>query len=202
MKPSRVVCLFAVVLSGFTLLVQAQKPSPAPLPPQLLTAKKIFIAYGGGPSDRAGYSGADTRTYDQFFAAMKTWAHYELVASPSEADLVFDISFTSPLTGVSTSGGGHGISVSSSSGYDPQFRLSIIDVKSQFSLWTIIRYLDPAALQSNRDKNFDRAMVALVNDVAKMAGTPPAIVTPANKAEDAETEPIKELNSSIRQSYH
>lgn len=188
MKPSRVVCLFAVVLSGFTLLVQAQKPSPAPLPPQLLTAKKIFIAYGGGPSDRAGYSGADTRTYDQFFAAMKTWAHYELVASPSEADLVFDISFTSPLAGVSTSGGGgYSAPVTSSSGYAPQFRLSIIDVKSLFSLWTIIEYIDYALLQSNRDKNFDRAMVALVNDVAKMAGTPPAVVTMTNKEEHAPT---------------
>lgn len=188
MKPSWFVCLFAVVLSCFTLLVQAQKPSPAPLPPQLSSAKKIFIAYGGGPSDHAGYSGANTRTYDQFFAAMKTWAHYELVSSPSEADLVFDVSFASPLAGVSTSGGGgHGIPVSSSAGYDPQLRLSIIDVKSQFSLWTIIEYIDPALLQSNRDKNFDRAIVVLVNDVAKMAGTPPAIVTTTNKEDYAPT---------------
>jgi hypothetical protein len=183
MKLSRVVCLFALAWSCFAPPVQAQKPSPAPLPPQLLTAKKIFIAYGGGPSDRAGYSGAETRTYDQFFAAMKTWGHYELVPSPSEADLVFNISFAKPLTGVSTSGG-HGASVSSSSGYDPQFRLSILDVKSQFSLWTIIEYIDYALLQSNRDKNFDRAMVALVNDVARIAGTPPAIPAASNKKEE------------------
>lgn len=161
-----------------------------PLPTQILTAKRVFIGYQGGESNSrlAGYSGGSDRTYNQFYAALKTWRHYEVVSAPAEADLAFEISFSSPLVGSSVSGGavtnGTSAGVSSTSYTDPQFRLTIFDVKSHMVLWTLVEHVEFARLQGNRDKNFDIAMMSLVNDLARLAGTPPAIVADNKKKED------------------
>jgi len=172
MKATRVVYSAVVALAFFAPFLQPQKAGTAPVPAQLTGAKKVFISYGGGSTNVAGYSGSDTRVYEQFYAAMKAWGHYDLAPTPSDAELAFEISFSSPLSAVSPFGGGaHGVPVTS----DPHLRLGIIDVKTHITLWTVIEHIDQAILQGNRDKNFDRAMNALVNDVAKLAGTLPAI---------------------------
>lgn len=76
---------------------QGKQDEQAPLPTQIVTAKKVFIANGGG--DDPGmpdplFSGGGDRPYNQFYAAMKNSGRYELVGSPSAADLIFDIRFT------------------------------------------------------------------------------------------------------------
>jgi hypothetical protein len=54
----------------------------APLPAQILSSKKVFIANAGG-SDLA---------YDSFYSEVKSWNRYELLVSkPDDADLVFEI---------------------------------------------------------------------------------------------------------------
>ena len=168
------------MLLAIAPLLTAEMPDRAPVPSELQAAKKIFIAYGGGPSDQSGYTGADTRTYDQFFAALKTWGHYDLVSSPADAELVFEISFASPLAPFTTSSFYSG-PIRSNSAYDPHFKLAIIDVKTHVTIWTMIEHIQLALLQKNSDKNFDNAMTALVNDVAKLAGTAPAIVAAKEK---------------------
>lgn len=175
MKTIRRFCFSLVMLLAIAPLLNAQNPDRAPVPSEFQTAKKIFVAYGGGPSDRSGYTGTDTRTYDQFFTALKTWGHYDLVSSPSDADLVFEISFACPLVPFTTSSLYSG-PVRSKSAYDPHFRLSVIDMKTHVTIWTVIEHIDLAVLQKNSDKNFDNAMTALVNDIAKFAGAAPAIV--------------------------
>ena len=174
MKITQSCYIVVVAILVFAPVLNAQKSSPAPVPSELLTAKRIFIAYGGGPSDRAGYSGTDTRTYDEFFAALKTWGHYDLASSPADAELVFEISFACPLVPFSTDG--YSLPTPTKPSYDPHFKLAIIDVKTHVTIWTVIQHINLALLQKNSDKNFDNAMTALVNDVAKLAGTAPAIV--------------------------
>src|SRR6266478_3790075 len=86
------------LLPGPLSATQQKKPThPAPIPAQILTAKKVFIANGGGDESRyeaASYSGGPDRAYNEFYAAMKTWGRYELVAAPGDADLVFDTRLT------------------------------------------------------------------------------------------------------------
>jgi hypothetical protein len=86
------------MLRGSICATQQYKPAPpAPIPAQILTAKKVFIANGGGDESRydtAWFSGGPDRAYNQFYAAMKTWGRYELVAAPGDADLVFEIRLT------------------------------------------------------------------------------------------------------------
>jgi hypothetical protein len=86
------------LLSDPISAAQQKKPTHrAPIPAQIFTAKKVFIANGGGDESRyeeASYSGGPDRTYNEFYAAMKTWGRYELVAVPGDADLVFEIRLT------------------------------------------------------------------------------------------------------------
>src|ERR1700676_192825 len=74
------------LLSGPIRAAQQKKsPLPAPIPAQILSAKKVFIANGGGDESRneaTSYSGGPARTYNEFYAAMKSWGHYDLVAAP------------------------------------------------------------------------------------------------------------------------
>lgn len=144
----------------------------APVPAPIVSAKKVFISNAGGrcsPFGREGFNGGPNRPYSQFNVAMKGWGRYEVVAAPADADLVFEIAFTCPAAGVNVV---KGDSIGAS--YDPQLRLVILDVKTHITLWGITEHVEPANKQSNRDKNFDRAMSQLVGDLKRLAaGTSP-----------------------------
>ena len=49
-----------------------------------MNASKVFLANGGG-NDLA---------YDTFYSDMKKWGKYDIVGSPDNADLVFEISYS------------------------------------------------------------------------------------------------------------
>jgi hypothetical protein len=150
---------------------QDQKVSvPAPLPAQIFTAKKVFVSNAGGDS-LGEYSGGPDRAYDEIYGALKGWGRYELASAPADAELVFEISFSMPILGEAVSGGG-GTPVSNKTVKDPQLRLAILDVKTHVLLWTFTEHLQNALLQGNRDKNFEHAMAALVNDIKNVAGQP------------------------------
>src|SRR5215471_5988668 len=54
-------------------------PPPAPLPAQIVSGKRVFISYAGGEL-KDWFNGGPNRVYDQFYAEMKQWGRYELVA--------------------------------------------------------------------------------------------------------------------------
>src|SRR5260370_40063734 len=89
---------------------------------------------------------------------------------PADAELVLEISIATGILGESVSDG-HGTAVSSRT-LDPHLRLAIRDLKTHILLWTFIGHVQKALLQGNRDKNFDQAMAALVNDLRNVAGQP------------------------------
>jgi len=146
---------------------QKTPTAPAPIPVQIVTARKVFIANGGGDESRydgSFYSGGPDRAYNEFYASMKTWGRYELVAEPADADLVFEIRLD--VTGMQPTGGLSGASAAS----DSQFRIVIRDVKTHEVLWALTEHVELAALKSNRDKNFEQALVAVVAEVQRIVG--------------------------------
>ena len=151
------VALATVFALAPALKAQQAKGTPtAPVPAQILTAKKVFISNAGN------LMGETYQPYDQFYVAMKSWGRYELVGAPADADLVFEIRFTA-------------LALEDNKEYaiSPQLELAIVDVKTHFRLWTLTEDVDNARLESNRDKNFNHAMANLVEDVKKLA-LPPA----------------------------
>jgi hypothetical protein len=162
---------FAILAASLLLaaVLQAQPPKDAaPIPAQIGAAKKVFIS-NAGQDDLGGFSGGQDRTYNQFYAAMKTWGQYELVSTPADADLVLDISFAVQAVGANVIKGD-----SIGTGYAPRFRLLVLDPKTHFTLWAFTDHVPWALFAGNRDKNFDQGIVNLLDDLKKLAGRSPS----------------------------
>lgn len=150
--------LAILALSSALSAQKSQMPAPAPVPPQIAAARKAFISNAGGESfetvfDQVVFNGGPDRPYNQFYAAIKAWGQRELVSSPADADLVLEISWVLSDTGL---------------GRLPvlgQLRLVMLDPRTRVTLWTVTEYVRGAALQGNRDKNFDQAMNTVVDRV-------------------------------------
>jgi hypothetical protein len=162
----------ALTFLALTSVLIAQQPkgvATAPLPAQIQNAKKVFIANAPGDLIASSGEGADG-PYNQFYTLVKNWGQYELAASPAEADLVFEISFTNSLAGV-----GGTSTTGCSSSYNPQLRLVILDPKTQTPLWWLAepiaekRYMFHVGRSSY---NFDDTVAKMVNDLKKLTATP------------------------------
>ena len=165
------VSLAISLLPVSVLAAENAKPaSSAPVPAQIIAAKKVFVANAGGDEpwfDDGQFSGGSDRTYNQFYAAMKTWGRYELVGAPADADLLFEIEFTvPPIAGAASRGDTIG-----GRPYDPQFRLVIRDPKTNALLWAFTEHAAWAILQGNRDRNFDQALARIVSDVQGLSAS-------------------------------
>ena len=151
-----------MLLVSSTLVAQTENKAPdAPVPSQIFTAKKIFISNVGTPFDSNVWSGGSIRIYNEFYAAMKSWGRYELIAAPGEADLVLDVDV-----------------VPSSSSADWKFKLEILDPKTRIVLWTQYEPMKITPLQKSRDKNFDETIGKLVVDLKKLTAQPADVKAP------------------------
>jgi hypothetical protein len=162
---SNVIRTFLLIsLLQVAVVGQTKQIAPAPIPTQILAAKKVFIANAGGddsPYPDPLFSGGADRSYNQFYAAIKAAGRYELVGSPAEADLLFEIQFWVPTAEPAANRGESIATVA----FDPQFRLAIRDPKTNALLWAFTEHVQWAILQGNRDKNFDQAAARIVADV-------------------------------------
>ena len=158
-----------VVILALIPVLTAQKSKgvvPAPVPTQIGAAQRVFISNAGGESfetviDQTVFHGGPDRPYNQFYAAMSDWSRYKLVSSPSDADLVLEISWALSDTGLKLPVLG-------------QLKLVIVDPKTHVTLWNFTEYVRGAMLLGNRDKNFDEAMNTIVNRMKKIVDTPVA----------------------------
>jgi len=131
----------------------------APLPSQIVAAKKIFIANAGGDEmaeDDPIFSGGPDRAYNQLYAAMKSWGRFEVVGSPAEADLLLEI-----RQEVQTVVLGGKVGASDT----PLFQLIIRDPKTNALLWGFHVHSKFGLGQGSSDMNFDQAMDRLVSDL-------------------------------------
>src|SRR5262245_9148675 len=80
--------LVLAVVSVTTLPAIGQEADTTAHPP---VVERAFIANAGGDFGRYGFESdrATDRAYGVFFADMKKWGRYEIVASPAHADWVF-----------------------------------------------------------------------------------------------------------------
>ena len=142
-----------------------------PVPAQIRAAKTIFIANAGDKTNLFPdvYSGGPDRPYVQFYSDMQTWGHYQLVSSPDQADLVFQISLVNPIASELLPGNNAGY-WNGAEWHDPQLRLNILDPKTHISLWELTSHIQSTAgLKRSRDQQFDLAMGNLVAEVEQLS---------------------------------
>jgi hypothetical protein len=164
-KLRKFLCFTLALLLASTPLTRAQQISaatPAPIPPQVTSAHSIFIANGGGTNYFNAFGGGPDRGYSQLYAALRQWNHYQIVDSPSQADLIFEIHAVAPSV---DTGGTDGTVV-----YNPQLILRILDPKTNALLWTTTANVKAAGTQNSRDKGFDESVAVLVDRVRQLNG--------------------------------
>ena len=168
-----VICSLSVGLA----LAQGKQVEPAPIPTQIGAAKRVFIANAGGDEPTSYYellfNGGVDRSYNQFYAGIKSAGRYELVGSPAEADLIFQIGFAVHPSAF------HGDKLTAS--YDPQFRLEIRDPKTNVLLWAFTEHMEWAILQGNRNRNFDQASARVVADALALGTRATGVATQAKQ---------------------
>jgi hypothetical protein len=159
------------LLSGVFAVGQEQvTPASAPVPSSLLSAKKVFISNAGADSGLFPhpFSGDPDRAYNQFYANVSSWGRYELVATPSEADLIFELQLSAP-NGPSNADKSKGASDPL-----PMFRLVIYDRPTHYVLWALTESIAPAEKQKTHDHNFDEALANLVLDAGRLTKSLPS----------------------------
>jgi hypothetical protein len=161
------ITLAVLLLPVSILTAQQSKPVPAaPVPAQILAAKKVFIANAGGDEmtgDDQRFSGTPERAYNEFYAAMKSWGRFEIVNSPSDADLLLEI--RQYVSAVTPTGRG-------SSSFIPQFQLKIRDAKSNALLWGFNVHSHFGIGQADSDRNFSSAVGRLATELRILVAPP------------------------------
>jgi hypothetical protein len=126
----------------------------APVPTPLLDGKRAFISYelGDVTAFPDAYSGGPERAYSEFYSAMKAWNHYQLVADPKDADIVFGVRFVDPPNTV------------------PQIRIGVSDGRTGVTLWGFVEQVDSKFLKKNRNIAFTNSVKLLVTDIQTLVG--------------------------------
>lgn len=182
------VCLALAVIVG--MAAHGQQPAArqhAPVPRQVVTARSAFIANAGGETygaesyfDLTKYAGGPNRLYDEFYAAVRDWGHYDLVSSLDEADVSLVVRFANPIVNQENAG------VDDDSPHapihDPQLDLTIADPRTGLTLWSITEHIDPTGGKGEADRHFDEAVTRLVDDLRRLILYPEESVASASNA--------------------
>jgi hypothetical protein len=110
---------------------ETSSPSPQPPPPGVVSrvtaAKTIFLS-NAGANDSFGYeiTGGPNVTYNELYASLKQWGYFQLVDSPSHADLIFQIRGTELLPNLENTFSAHVIAKQ----HAPKLELTILDPHS------------------------------------------------------------------------
>jgi hypothetical protein len=140
--------VFAILLTAApALTAQNSLAAAAPVPSQILNAKKVFVVNTSGGIDSGMWSGGPNRIYNEFYAALKSGGRFELTSSPSDADLVLDVDV-----------------IANSAVW--QIRLNILDPKTGIVLWAVYEPTKFTMSKVTREKNLDDTINKLVGDLS------------------------------------
>ncbi|MGA8940717.1 MAG: hypothetical protein WB439_16260, partial [Acidobacteriaceae bacterium] len=136
----------------------------APVPPQIAAAHTVFLVNNGAD---ANFPVPVGEAYNDVYAALQAWGHFQLVTSPGQADLVFQLQDIAPITGVTSDLNDNVYSIDT-----PAFRLSIKDPKTNVTLWTITSPVDLAGRRAAQARWFNIAVTNLVSRVKVVSNQP------------------------------
>jgi hypothetical protein len=99
---------------------------------------------------------------------MSSWGRCQLVSTPGEADLVFELQLTAP------NGPQNANKQNGASDPLPMFRLVIYDRATHYVLWALTESIEAALVQKTHDHNFDQALAELVLDAGRLTKSLPS----------------------------
>jgi hypothetical protein len=163
---SKSLCIQLALMLVVTPVLPAQQtiPNPAPVPPQIAAAHKIFVSNGGGSNYFNMFTGGPDRAYNSLYAELQQSSRYQLVSSPADADLIFQIRSIAPAVDASTPDSPGGTA------YNPQLILSVQDPATHAVLWTTSANVRAFGRKNTRDAEFDQALEVVVDKLRQVTG--------------------------------
>lgn len=160
----KTLCLVLASLLTLTPALPAQQTSPtvAPVPAAIARAHSIFVSNGGGSNYFSIFTGGPDRAYNTFYRDLQKSDQYDLVGSPSQAQLIFEIRAIAPAVG-----GPH-----ATVDYNPQLVLRILDPATHAVLWTTSANVRALGTQKRRDRQFDACVTVLMDKLGEITGQP------------------------------
>jgi hypothetical protein len=153
-------------------------PPPPPPPPlsvisQVTAAKKIFLSNAGADH---GFPqlipGGPNVAYNELYASLKQWGYFQLVDSPSQADLIFEIRSSTIVHDDVKPGGNVNIASDTTEAYIPIFTLSIFEASTHDPVYSIVM---PAGRGSNKAKGaiaFTQSIGVLTDKIKALVSVP------------------------------
>jgi hypothetical protein len=135
----------------------------APVPIQVLSAKKVFLSNLGADAEATVaflYIANPDAAYNGFFAAMKSLGQYDVTATPGESDLIMEFRVTAAQL---TSG-----LVIQRLTY---LNLNVVDTKSHYVLWTL---RSPLHVTKQIDEDVKVSVATLINSMKSLTTIPKA----------------------------
>jgi hypothetical protein len=186
-----------VFLAAMVVTAKDRKDIPkAPLPSELVTAKKVFLAKGAGANAHTVEGGFDL-AFDAFYSEMKSWGRYAITDKPEDADLIMEISYKvtegGPRVWSSTNTSNNQTDVYSTQTFDAQLTLMVYDSHTKTALWSTTVPPGRAFRKKNQEKEMIKAGETLVTNLKERLGSSGALVTMSEKDREF---PVKEGGSS------
>jgi hypothetical protein len=139
---------------------------------KVTAAKKIFVSNAGENISFAGdIPGGVNATYSEFYAALKQWGYFQLVDSPAQSDLIFQIRGTEEPPDIENTGKGLQNKDYTATNYPPMLELSILD-PSQDLLYKIV-------LPAGRAGNIPKGKIAFAKSIDALTAQVKALVAAA-----------------------
>jgi hypothetical protein len=177
-------CLSAAALTVGSAQQVVLPPDPQPPPPasvisRVSAAKKVFLSNAGADRPFVQFiSGGPNVAYNELYASLKQWGYFQLVDSPSQADLIFEIRSSTVIHDYLEPGGNANIAKDITSTFTPIFTLSISEATTHFPVYSIVM---PAGRGSNKAKGviaFTQSIGVLTDKVKALVAAPAATQNP------------------------
>ncbi len=175
MKRTGMIALLMTFLLGTTSLYSAPPIPTAPVSTEFATAKTIFVTNAGG--NTVPYKGVDFAedSYNALYQQLKTWNHYQLVATPADADLTLELS-TQTLLG----------NIGNEASVDLVYLQCIVrDTRTHALLWTINQPIKIAFRTPAEETNIQDAIRRTIESLKDLAAGHQPNPKPAPKRDDS-----------------
>jgi hypothetical protein len=176
-------CFCLLLLTTTVAFAQKGKqpaPPAAPPPPDVIAkvtaAKNIFISNASAdpPFTQLVPGGADMG-YNAFYASLKQWGHFQLVSSPAQADLIFEIRSSTTISGYRTYCGPPNTTYNV---YAPALMLSIFEASTHDPVYWITQPFEPGRNNAKTKIAFAQAISELTDQVKTLVASPVTPQTP------------------------
>ena len=136
-------CLVLLILTVGCVKVVRPQPPPPPsreVMNRVTAARKVFLSNAGADVvySKDHMIGGANGGYNELYTSLKQWGRFQLVDSPAQADLVFEIRSTVSIGTASVSTAQHHSGLVIGTTYDAFFNLSILDPVTGSLLYKIV----------------------------------------------------------------